>query len=209
MPRDRRPLLPGAVAPLWVAPQRGAEPSGRDARRRPGDVLHHGISLRRDTQGVLSGAGHRNHPGRHPSGPRHSLRQDGRASAGLGQGDLGGFGRRKPVLVHRRRRLQRHAQLRPFPHQSQAAREAQIERQRDHPPFAAGDRRHRRHFAVHAAGAGPVDRHRGQRHPISVHAGKSGSPDVADLDADGAGAPRQGFPKSSTSPAICSPMAVR
>ena len=122
-----------------------------------------------------------------------SLRQDGRAPAGLGQGDLGGFGRRKPVLVHRRRRLQRHAQLRPFPHQSQAAREAPIDRQRDHSPLAAGDRRRRRHFAVHAAGAGSVDRHRRQRHPISVHAGKSGSPDVADLDADGSGAPRQAF----------------
>ncbi len=74
------------------------------------------------------------------------------------------------------------------PHQSQAARPTPGDRQRRHPPLAAGDRRRHRRFALYAAGAGPVDRHRRQRHPIPVHPGKSGSPDATDLDADGSGA---------------------
>ena len=68
---------------------------------------------------------------------------------------------------------------------------AHRDRQRGHPPPAAGDRRRRRHRAVHAAGAGSLDRHRGQRHAISVHARQPGSADAADLDAESVGAARQ------------------
>ena len=87
-------------------------------------------------------------------------------------------GRRKPFLLHRGRRLERHAQLRPLPHQPQAARQAQGDGERDHSPAAKGSRERSGHIAVHAAGAGSVDRHRRQRDPISVHAREPGSRDA-------------------------------
>ena len=49
-----------------------------------------------------------------------------------------------------------------------------------------GNRERRWHLSFHAAGAGPVDRHRGQRDPVSVHARKSGSGDAAGMDAESA-----------------------
>ena len=45
--------------------------------------------------------------------------------------------RPEPVLVHRRRRLERHAELGPLPHQPQAACQAHGDRKRDHPAAPA------------------------------------------------------------------------
>ena len=47
-----------------------------------------------------------------------------------------------------------------------------------------GNRGRSGHIAVHAAGAGPVNRHRRQRDPISVHAREPGSQDARDVDAE-------------------------
>ncbi len=116
------------------------------------------------------------------------IRPDGRPSTGARESDPDRSGRRKPVLVHRRGRLERHAQLGPLPHQPQAACEAHGDGERDHPADPKGDCECSRHRAVHAAGAGPVDRHGGQRDPISVHAREPGSGDASDLDAEGAAA---------------------
>ncbi len=52
---------------------------------------------------------------------RRVLRGHGRAPAGPGAGDPQRSGRREPVVVHRRRRQQRHAEQRPFPDQPEAA----------------------------------------------------------------------------------------
>ena len=94
------------------------------------------------------------------------------------------------VLIHRRRRLEHHAELGTSSHQSEAAFRAQGDGEPDHPPPAGGNRRRSGHNVVHASGAGPFGRHRGQRDPISVHTRKPGSGDVAGLDAQGARAPR-------------------
>ncbi len=77
----------------------------------------------------------------------------------------------------------------PLPHQPEAACGSQGDRERYHPATAKGDRERPRHIAVHAAGAGSLDRHRGQRDPISVHAREPGSQDARDLDAQGVAAP--------------------
>ncbi len=61
-------------------------------------------------------------------------------------------------FVHRRGRHQHHAEHRPLPDQSEAARRPRAEREPDHPPAAAGGRRCRGHRALPAAGAGPDDR---------------------------------------------------
>ena len=56
-----------------------------------------------------------------------------------------GSGRREPVVVHRRRRHQRHAQQRPHPDQPEAAAPSgRLSAERRHPPPAAGARRGRR-----------------------------------------------------------------
>ena len=138
-------------------------------------VPAHRLPLYDDPEGVLSDPGHRRHPGRDAGGGGDFLRPDGRPSAGAGQSHPRRSGRRKPQLLHRRRRLEHHPQLRPLPHQPEAARGSQGDRERDHPATAKGDRERPRHIAVHAAGAGPLDRHRGQRDPIPVHAREPGS----------------------------------
>ena len=163
-----------------------------------------------DPQGILSGPGHRRHPGRHPGRRRTSPSTRWPTSAGPGQGDLGRPRRRKPVVVHRRRRLQRHAQFRPHPHQSQAAR-ANASR----PPATIIRRLQQETAGVagislyHAAGAGPVDRHRRQRHPIPVHPGKSGSSRRCRPGRRRFWRAWPKWPKSSTSRATCSPTAGR
>ena len=121
----------------------------------------------------------------------HFLRPDGGASAGARQGDPRRPGRGKPVLLHRRRRLEHHAELGPLSHQSETSFRAQGDGERDHPPPAAGNGRRSGHLPLHAAGAGPFHRHRGQRDAVSVHPRKPGSDDAAAMDAEGARAARQ------------------
>ena len=89
----------------------------------------------------------------------------------LADGDPRGPGGGEPVLVHRRRRHQHHAQQRAHPDQSQAARRAQdrapatiIRRLQPQLAKVAG------HHAVHAAGAGPDGRRPRQPHAVPVHA---------------------------------------
>ena len=86
----------------------------------------------------------------------------------LADGHPQGSRRRQPVVLHRRRRHQHHAQQRPLPHQPQAARHAHRRRERDHPPPDPRDRIGLGHLAVHAAGAGPHHRRRGEPDAVSV-----------------------------------------
>ena len=181
-----------------------ARPSGDHAPRRARHLPPDRLSLCDDPQGVLSHPGHGRHPGRHPVLRGRRLRAHGEPAAGARQGDPRRPGRREPVVVHRRRRLQRHAELRPLPDQSEARGRAQGDGERSHPPAAAGDRRRRRHFALHAAGAGSDDRHRRQRDAISVHPGEpgSGAPAGSGRRRSSSGSPR--FPRSSMWRATCS-----
>ena len=85
-------------------------------------------------------------------------------------GDPEGQGRREPVLVHRRRRHEHHPQQRPHAHQPEARRRPLGYGERHHPPPAARDGRRHRHLALHAAGAGSVDRRHRQPHAVPVRA---------------------------------------
>ena len=122
-------------------------------------------------QGILPGAGHRRHPGHHRGAAVGVVRRDVAPPGGDGRGDPQGPRRREPVLVHRRRRLEHHPQLRPHAHQPEARERPQGKRERDHPPAAAPDPRRHRDLALHATGAGSLDRHHGESHPVPVRAG--------------------------------------
>ncbi len=91
--------------------------------------------------------------------------------AGAGRNHPQGPGGREPVVVHRGGRDERVAEHRADPDQPQAPGRTGCERERGHPPPAAGTGASRRHHAVHAAGPGPFGR--GPREPdaIPVHAG--------------------------------------
>ena len=86
-----------------------------------GTLAGHRSLVHRDSEGLLPGPGHRPHPGRVRGHGVGLLRRDGRASAGARAGDSQRPGRRKPVVLHRRRRQQRHAEQRPFPDQPETA----------------------------------------------------------------------------------------
>jgi hypothetical protein len=74
-------------------------------------------------EGFLSGAGHRRHPGSDRGAAIDLVSPRWRAAAGAGRPvDPRGSGGRQPVLVHRRRRHQSHAQQRAHADQPQAAR---------------------------------------------------------------------------------------
>ncbi len=73
---------------------------------------------------------------------------------------------REPVLVHRRRRHQHHAQQRAHPDQSEALEPAQIG-DGDHSRIAGRGRPRARHQPVHAAGSGHHGRGHRQPHRIS------------------------------------------
>ena len=206
---ERRTVLPGSDPFLCRNAARRAQSSRRHASGRARHVPAHRLPLCDDPEGLLSHPGHRRHPGRDASRGGDFIRPDGRPSTGAGESDPDRSGRRKPVLVHRRRRLERHAQLGPLPHQPQAACEAHGDGERDHPADPKGNCECSGHSAVHAAGAGPVHRHGRQRDPISVHAREPGSGDAADLDAEGVAALGAKFPRSSMWPAICSRTAAR
>ena len=140
-------------------------------------------------KGFFPDSGHGRHPGRDPGGGGDFIRPDGRPSTGLGESDPDRSGRPKPVLVHRRRRLECHAQLRPLAHQPQAACEAHSDGKPNHSADPTGNGECAWHSLVHAARAGLVDRHSCQRHAISVHPREPGSGDAADMDAEGVAAP--------------------
>ena len=98
---------------------------------------HDGAPVYRRAQGLLSGAGHRHHPG-HLGGPAIDLlSRHGGAPAGPGPGDPARPGGGQPLHLHRGGRHQYHPQQRPGAHQPEAAGRAPVKRQRDHPPPAA------------------------------------------------------------------------
>ena len=91
-------------------------------------LARYGRSLHPDSEGLLSGAGHRDDPGHLRSLAEHLLRGHGGAAGSARRGDPEGSRRREPKLVHRRRRHQPDAEHRPLPDQSEAARRAQPQR---------------------------------------------------------------------------------
>ena len=129
VPRERLPALqPRRVRPdhrgVWNGAQLGARsPDLRSlycARHLRADRR----ALRRHSQGFLPAAGHRCHSGDIRCAAVGVLRRDGRAAATARQRHSQGSRRRQSFLVHRRGRHQHHAQQRPNPDQSQAARQA-------------------------------------------------------------------------------------
>ena len=108
-------------------------------------------------------------------------------AAAAGEDHPEGSGGREPVVVHRHRRHQHHAEQRAHSDQSEAARRAQDQRQRCDPPAAAGAGQGRRHHAVHAAGAGSDGRRPRQPHAVPVHARRSQAGRVEHLRAADAG----------------------
>ena len=117
----------------------GARPPGRDAARRRRHAGADGVALHRHPQGLLPGAGHRPDPGHLRGAAVDLLRRHGAAPAGARRGHPQGSRRREPVVLHRRRRHQHHAQQRPLPDQSQAARRADRRGHGGHPAAHAGD----------------------------------------------------------------------
>ena len=88
-----------------------------------GTARAHRLPVRGDPEGVLPGAGHRRDPGDHAGRPDPSPTPPWpSASSASPSIDPQGPGRRQPVLVHRGRRPERHAQFRPVPDQPEAAR---------------------------------------------------------------------------------------
>ena len=114
---ERRAVFPGSDPFLWRDAAGRAQSSRLHASGRARHVPADRLPLYDDPEGLLSDPGHRRHPGRDPGGGSDFIRPDGRPSTGAGESDPDRSGRRKPVLVHRRRRLERHAQLGPLPHQ--------------------------------------------------------------------------------------------
>ena len=143
---ERRTVLPGSDPFLCRDAAGRAQSSGLHASGRARHVPAHRLPLHDDPEGLLSHPGHRRHPGRDAGGGGDFVRPDGRPSTGAGESDPDRSGRRKPVLVHRRRRLERHAQLGPLPHQPQAACEAHGDGERDH---SADLKRKRRMFLAY------------------------------------------------------------
>ena len=78
------------------------------------------LALHRHSQGLLPASGYRRHPGDLRSAAIGILCGDGRAPAATGQRHPEGSRSRKPVVVHRRRRHQHHAEQRTHPDQPQA-----------------------------------------------------------------------------------------
>ena len=102
-----------------------------------------------------------------------SFREMADRQQALAQSDSQGPGGGEPLLVHRHRRHQHHAEQRAHPDQPQAARRAQDRRQRRDPPLAAATGRSGRHHPVHAARAGHHGGRPRQPHAVPVHAGRS------------------------------------
>ena len=96
-----------------------------------------------------------------------------RAQQALAQDHPEGSRGREPVLVHRHRRHQHHAEQRPHPDQPEAARRAQDQRQRRHPPPAAASSPK---WPASRCSCSRCRTHRGgprQPHAVPVHAGRS------------------------------------
>ena len=106
---------------IWAGPRCRAGSSAADPSDRHRDACRDGPALHRDSEGLLSGAGHRHDRRNNGGRPRHFLRRHGKDAAGACRCRPSGRGRRQRHLVHRRRRHQHDAEQRQVPHQSQAA----------------------------------------------------------------------------------------
>ena len=140
------------------------------------------LSLHHRPQRILSGAGYRRDSGHLAGAGNHLVSGHGAEAAGAGQGDSGRSRGGEPVLLHRRRRHQHHAEQRTLLDQSEAA----LRPRHAAPPdvirrLQTKLQRRAGHPALHAAGA----EHHGGRprepHPVSVHARRSRSPDELNL----------------------------
>ena len=99
--------------------QRRPQAPVRHAAGRRGHAGADHLPLHRDSQGLLSRAGHRRHPRHLRSAAGHFLCRHVRAAAGAGRRHSQRPGRRFPLQLHRHRRHQHHAQQRPHPDQPQ------------------------------------------------------------------------------------------
>ena len=104
-------LLPGSDPFLCRDVASRTQSSGVHASGRARHIPAHRLSLYDNPEGLLSHSGHRRHPGRDAGRGGDLIRPDGRPSTGAGESDPDRSRRRKPVLVHRCRRIERHAQL--------------------------------------------------------------------------------------------------
>ena len=120
--RHRRVVRPAAAG--------GAEPPAGDAAGRGRHAGADGGALHVGAEGLLPGAGHRRDPGDHRGAAVGVVRGDGRAPAGRGPRHPAGSGRARPVVVHRHRRRQRHAEQRPHAGHAEVHRRALAERHR-------------------------------------------------------------------------------
>ncbi|MBI1991462.1 MAG: efflux RND transporter permease subunit [Betaproteobacteria bacterium] len=159
--------------PLRRNAQLGAGPPARDGVGRDRDARTHRAALYLHSQGFLPGAGYGPDPGHFRSAAVDFLSRHGGAPAGARARGAGGPGGGEPVVLHRSRRHQHHAQQRAGADQSQAACRARPrfyanKRGGGHPAPAAAPRAGRRHYALHAAGAGPHHRGPGEPHAVSV-----------------------------------------
>ena len=100
---------------IWVLRH---QPAHHDGGGRHAGV--HRVALYPDPQGLFPAAGHRFDPGHHHRRSHVSFDEMARRQQALAAEDSAGQGCREPVLLHRRGRHQRHAQLRPLSDQSQA-----------------------------------------------------------------------------------------
>ncbi len=101
--------------------QLGSRPADFDSVGRGRHPVPDRRALCADSEGLLSGAGHRPHPGHFGGAAIDLVRGHGRTPGRVGKGRPQGSRRRKPVLVHWCRRHQYDAQQRPFADQSEAA----------------------------------------------------------------------------------------
>ena len=148
-----------------------------------------GAAVRHRAERVLSGTGHRRHPGRLGGRPERVVSGDGEAPATGGPtSSARDPAVEQPVVVRRHRSDQHHAQQRSRADQPEAARTASTrDATRDHPPppaDAGGDPGTER---LHAAGAGHHRGRSGEPHAVSVHPRRPERRRVARVGAADAG----------------------
>ena len=133
----------------------------------------HCVAVHLYSEGLLPDPGYGRDPGGFRSRADGFVRRDVAAAAVAHRRDSERPGGRQPVVVHRHRRHQYHAQQRARADQPEAARTARRFGQRRDPALAAGARTGGRHHPVHAAGAGHHRRRPGEPHAVPVHTRRS------------------------------------
>ena len=137
---QRRPVQQDAGR-LRARPALGAAPSGADPARRGRHRGADGRPLRRHSEGTVSRAGCRRHPGHQRRRQLGLLPGDGGAADGTGRRHPERRRRHQPDLVCRHRRHQQDPEQRPLPDQSQGGRRPLAERRADRPAHSAAKSR--------------------------------------------------------------------